>query len=619
MKRESNLDLNDLEINQIIELLEGFNKSYRQGTPEITDEEYDRIYIHLKSLSPNDKYFENIEKEEEETFSSKKVQHSQQMLSIDKAYSIEDIEKYLVRVTKFAKNTKNQKFLIKATAKLDGMAGNYEENKLLTRGDGEYGFDITKILKQGVKSIGGKNTGLGEIVLDLNFFNKHLSQKFSHPRNVIVGIAGSDKINDEAQKALKAGAVHFIPHSSLTGWEGNSEDLMENFYSIMNKVKVSDFPTDGVVLEVLDDEIKQLMGSTNHHYNWQIAYKEKGETANCNVASISWQLGRTGRCTPVLNVSETELSGAKIKRVTAHHAGMIKKLGLGKGAVIEIIRSGEVIPKIVNVIKKSKDFKMIKSCPSCGSSLIWQNDFLVCIDHKNCPEQQIASLVHFFNILGNVDLFGNRTIEKLYKGSFDSLEKIYSMKKQDFEDLGFGPKQSSNAIEQLIRSRQEEIDDWRFLAAFGLQYLGIGESKRLLKAFPLSELNKLKVEEIQNLSGFGPIASPVIVEEINQLWATINKLLDFRFKLRMTDTNSIKALASSPISNKRIIFTGKMKSSREGMQENASTLGASIQTSVNKKTDILVVGENVGEKKLELAKTLGIKILSESEYYDLIK
>ena len=609
--------LNQLDVKDLVTLLEQFNKSYREGRPEITDKEYDLIHTSIKALHPNEIFFNKVESEPLEAFSSKKIQHSSPMLSIDKAYSFEEVQKYLERVKKHENNLTSISCTFRASPKLDGMAGNYENDKLVTRGDGESGFDISKILAEGVIAVGGDNTGSGEIVLEQKFFDKFLSTKFSHPRNVIVGIAGSDKINDDARKALESGAVLFVPHSSLESWSGNCDQLLSNFSKVISKAKISPYPTDGVVLEVIEERIKKSMGSTNHHHNWQIAYKEKGETAISTVNSISWQLGRTGRCTPVLNIEEAEISGAKIRRVTAHHAGMIKKLNLGKGAIIEIIRSGEVIPKIVDVIKASKKTEIISSCPSCGKILEWNNDFLVCNNRYNCKDQQLSKLVHFFNILGNVDLLGSKTLEKFFEAGFTTLESIYSVKLENMITLGLGPKQSSNIMDQILRSKTEEIDDWRFLAAFGIPHLGKAESKRLLSKVPLEKINELSSKEIETIEGFGPIASPSIYKEIQHIWPTISLLINIGFSLRSTESKKIEV--DSSVFNLNIIFTGKMDLSRPEMHKRAMELGANVQSSVNKKTDILVIGENVGQVKIEKANKFGVKVLTEKEYYELIK
>ena len=153
------------------------------------------------------------------------------------------------------------------------------------------------------------------------------------------------------------------------------------------------------------------MGATTHHYRWQIAVKRKGETAVTQVENIQWQVGRTGNVTPVLEVTPVALSGATIRRVTAHHAGMLTKLGIGPGARIEIIRSGEVIPKLERVLETAEQIVLPETCPACGLELSWKGDFLRCT-HVNCPAQTEQRISHWFRTLGNADWFGIKTIKE---------------------------------------------------------------------------------------------------------------------------------------------------------------------------------------------------------------
>ena len=194
-----------------------------------------------------------------------------------------------------------------------------------------------------------------------------------------------------------------------------------------------------------------------------------------------------------------ELSGATVRRVTAHHAGNVKTLKLGKGAVISVERSGEVIPKIVAVIQTASRTQIAKNCPSCGNTLTWQRDFLICTNHSDCPAQVENTLEHFFKIHGQVDGFGSKSIEKLVAAGIDTLEKIYDSSVENFQEAGFGPGQSKNLRTELDRSLLVETEDWRFLGAFGIPQLGLGDSRRLLQHMRLNDLAKVTQEEIMAL------------------------------------------------------------------------------------------------------------------------
>jgi DNA ligase (NAD+) len=379
-----------------------------------------------------------------------------------------------------------------------------------------------------------------------------------------------------------------------------------------------DYPIDGMVAEVTDEDLRAHMGATAHHYRWQIAIKTRGETAVTTVEDIHWQVGRTGNLTPVLQVAPVSLSGATIRRVTAHHAGMVKAIRPGRGARIEIIRSGEVIPKIERVIEPSDDFTIPEECPSCAGPLTWQNDFLKC-RNPACRAQAGQRIRYWFQTLGTADWFGIKTVQKLVAAGYDTLEKIYDLRREDFEKLGFGPVQSRNLAEALELSRTKPVEDWRFLAAFGIADLGKGESRRLLTFFPLKMLPQVKAGDIEKIHGFGKKTSESITGGLAAIGETFRHMLALGFNLQETPLAGKESGAESPVAGKGIVFTGRMQGgSREEMQARARRLGARVQSAVSGKTDYLVCGQKVGRTKLDKARRLGVTILGEDEYRKMI-
>ena len=246
-----------------------------------------------------------------------------------------------------------------------------EDQLLVTRGDGIHGNDITSSFDKGVVDAGNGISGVGELVITADYFEAHLKNLgYAHPRNICVGVVNSDEVNEDFVKALKDGAVRFVPYSTLNRWEGSFAELIEDHDTIQQQIKEScEYPTDGVVAEITHTELKSVLGSTSHHNRWQIAIKQRSKTKETTIKSINWQTKRTGRVTPVLEVEPIELSGATVRRVTAHHAGNVKTLKLGKGAVISVERSGEVIPKIVSVVKTASMTQISETCASCGCVL----------------------------------------------------------------------------------------------------------------------------------------------------------------------------------------------------------------------------------------------------------
>lgn len=606
------------QIAQLAAQLEAYNAAYRSGKPLVDDATYDGLVEQLRRLDPHHPYLKAVEPE---AFSGRvEVRHPSPMLSTDKAYTDAQLERYVARVQKEADAAGLQKILFRVTPKLDGLAGRDDGQVFASRGNGFVGYDITDAFTKGVLPLGGRGHGLGEIVVVQSYFEKQLADKFEHPRNMVVGIVSSDTLNGDAQQALEEGMVHFVPYSQLPSWEGSGEALLKETEAIIQSFAGSlDYPMDGVVVEALDQALKTRMGATTHHYRWQIAIKRKGQTAVTQVENIQWQVGRTGNVTPVLEVTPVLLSGATIRRVTAHHAGMLTKLGIGPGACIEIIRSGEVIPKLEQVLEAAAEITIPKTCPACGLELSWKGDFLRCT-HVNCPAQTEQRISHWFRILGNADWFGIKSIKRIVAGGFDSLEKIYAMTVSDFSSLGFGPVQSANLTEALRISRTKAVEDWRFLAALGIPDLGVGDSRKLLQHYALEELAALDIQQIINISGFGEITSHSIIQGLAEVGGTLHHLLNLGFNLERTPKAASAGIPNGPLSGKSLVFTGKMQhGSREAMQDEARRLGANVQSAVSGATDFLICGEKVGAAKRSKAAQLGVQMLSEEEYYQLIK
>ena len=606
-------------IELLVEKLQRYNHAYRQGKPLISDTEYDNLVEELRTLMPGHPFLHQVEPEK---FSERReIRHPQAMLSTEKAYTKEALTRFIERVEKCADENNLATPNFRLTPKLDGLAARDDGRIFATRGNGETGYEISSAFAKGVRPIGGRGQGLGEIVISNTYFEEHLAAHFEHPRNLVVGIVNSDTLNPYAAKALKAGAVQFVPYQQLPSWQGSGTELLAHIKELkIDLANQTDYPLDGLVAEVINPELKQLMGATDHHYRWQIAIKNKGETAQSRIISITWQVGRTGTITPVLEVEPVNISGATIRRVTAHNAGLVKEQGLGSGALIEIIRSGEVIPKLEKVVATAPHVELPKNCPSCNSKLEWNNDFLKC-RNPHCPAQAEQRIIHWFKTLGTADWFGIKTIKRLVENGFDSLEQIYAMTEKDFNKLEFGPQQSLNLSQALALSRSKEVEDWRFLAAFGIPSLGRGDSRRLLTQITLNELlDGVKAETIAKIPGFAELTSETITQGLDQCRPQIRHMLALNFNIKLTPRFAEETLKTLPLANKSIVFTGKMeKGSREEMEDEARRLGARIQKAVSGKTTYLVCGKNVGARKTEKARQLGVNVISEEDYLKLLE
>ena len=605
-------------IDKIVQTLKDYNEAYRKGSPIVSDAAYDQLVEALRNRDPDHPFLHAVEPE---AFSGKKeIRHPMPMLSTDKAYTKKALERFVARVSKAAKATLIEDIVYRVTPKLDGLAGRDDGRILASRGNGEVGYDISNVFLKGVVPVGGRGLGVGEIVIKKSYFNEHLSAAFEHPRNMVVGIVSSDTLNEFAQKALEDQAVHFVPYSRLAFWEGDADILLRDMDAILTDLAgQTDYPMDGAVAEVTSPEIRDIMGATAHHYRWQIAIKTKGDTAVTEVDAVTWQVGRTGNVTPVMEVKPISLSGATIRRVTAHHAGMVRKEKIGRGSQIEIIRSGEVIPKLEKVLNPSQDVVLPSVCPVCQTPLVWRNDFLKC-DNRLCRAQMEQGISHWFKTLGNADWFGIKTIRKLVENGYDCLEKIYALTEAEFINMGFGPVQSKNLAEALDISRNKPVEDWRFLAALGISNLGTGDSRKLLSHMSLQDLLAADRSRIENINGFGGITSLSIHKGIQDLRETIDHMLALGFNLVISPLVHEMQPAESIIAGKGIVFTGKMRhGSREVMQSDARRLGARVQTAVSSTTDMLVCGGKVGAAKIAKARTLNVTILSEDDYIAVIR
>ena len=615
--------IEDLSDDELADFCIIANQSYREGKPIVSDQDYDFVFLAaLNSRQPNHPFLQELEVEHE-GFSEEKVKLPERMLSTNKAYSWTDIQKWLERVAKSAEeiNLLVDDIEIKGTAKLDGFAGYDDGAKLYTRGDGNKGSDISRVFERGlgVYKDAKRGLGAGEIVVKRSYFEAHLSQHFEYPRNFQASLIKEKELDHFAKKAIVDKAALFVPFKELPHWLGDISALTNNFVTIVGGLESGvDFDVDGVVFEVINAELKRHMGANRKFHRWQVAYKENKEKAQVKVLSVTAQVGRTGKITPVAELEPTQLSGATIYRATGHNYGLVKEQGLGAGSVVELTRSGLVIPKINRVIKPS-EVSIPNQCPSCKSEPVWESDFLMCMNHENCRDQIVGKMGYFYKVLANNDGFGMATIQKLYDHGQRQVSDIYLLTQEELMEMGFGEKTSQNLIDQLKRSRQESIEDWRFLAAFGVPRLGMGNCENLLKYCALENVFNLSVEDIANIEGFAELTSELIVSGLLSIKEEYEKLIADGFNLESTLLISSDSQDSHPLRNKRIVFTGTMSQSRADLTKQAKSFGVKVSSSVSSKTDYLVTGENVGQSKLKVAKGKDISILTESDYLQILK
>ena len=273
----------EMSLEELVSFLKEANAAYRSGQSIIDDVTYDQIYFaELTSREPEHSFLNTVEPEAEEETStaSKKVRHLNPMLSTDKAYTQDEITAFVTRVIKFAERLgiEESALQFRITPKLDGMAANYNDDILATRGNGQLGNDISRNLQRGLVTLGGTNTGVGEIVISEAYFRENLNDQFSHPRNFVTGLIGADNLSKEAVEAMQDKVIRFVPYSQLNNELCGTEALRQDIEILCAKIEAEcQYPVDGSVIDVMNPELRETMGSTNHHHNWQIAKKLKGE------------------------------------------------------------------------------------------------------------------------------------------------------------------------------------------------------------------------------------------------------------------------------------------------------------------------------------------------------
>lgn len=618
------LPVNALSDEQLGNLCVFLNDEYRAGRPAVSDDAFDLVY--LKELSvrvPDHPLLTRPQRTESAVAPKGMVKHPSEMLSTLKAYSIDEIETYVNRCIKAGASIgmTASDIRYKVTAKLDGIAGRLASDiqSLYTRGDGEFGNDISHLIRNGLVIKGdGSSDGVGEVVMPLSYFDAHLQEEFSHPRNVISGMASSDNYNEYALKALQDGAVHLVLYKDMPNIECNGETLLADLESMEKTIKdESDYPLDGLVIEVIDENLKNEMGRASNHHHWQVAKKEAGETAVTEIIDEILQIGKTGRITHVFLIKPTRISGCEVRRISGKNARYVKEHGLGKGAELTIIRSGEVVPNHLTT-NKPVTANIPDSCPCCGEQTVWKKSpldgvdtFLVC-ENISCPAQSQRSIMHHFKTV-KIDQFGKATVKQLGDAEYTTIEQIYMMNHEAFVCAGFGSGKAKQLLAEIQRGLNEPVRDNYLLASLGISKLGRGSSEKLLAVYRIDELRGITANQLEAIHGFGDKNSVSISTALNKHADTLDFLMK-RFSVVHTQDQE-PASEGGSLDGVNIVFTGSMSGNRDEMKKDAKSKGAKVQSGVNGKTQLLCCGENVGAKKLEAAKEKGVEIISESDYW----
>ena len=530
------------------------------------------------------------------------------MLSIEKKYTHEGVKKWV-------EDTNDKEYLVEP--KYDGMAARYQGGILATRGNGIQGENISERLPH--LTIIGKlpkdnNISIyGEVIIPIKYFEENLADEYKNPRNAVVGIVKAKSIKPAGIKALQDGGVHFVLHDQAKVLKVKKENLLneERWEEILEEMFHQEYPLDGVVIKVTSDELKASLGATQHHEKWQVAYKSPAERKWSAVKEIKDQVGRTGRVTSVAVIDPIELSGATVTNVTLHNFEFVKESGIGLGSKVEVMRSGEVIPFITNVIPADKPHRPGTKCPACKTKLKTDGKYLEC-PNKNCPARTSQSIEYFFKVL-DVDDLGLKTIEKFINElNVENVIDFYDLKPNQISPLdGFGETIANKIVRNIHATLDKKITPYQLLQALGIKEIGPATSKWIINQHGFENLPNLKKEDLENVKGIGPKKAEHFINSIKSQWWIVEGLQKRRLNFRESKKTSKFKGHSFAVTGKKATY------SRDELIEMIEKNGGNYKTSVTTGLDYLIAGENAGSK-LTKAETLGIKIINEDEFFDMI-
>lgn len=609
---------------------------YYSGKASISDEDYDKLESELKSLDANSFALDIVGST---VFNFEKVAHTSKMLSLNKTYKIADLIKW-----------KESHELI-ATYKIDGSSCSliYNNGKLelaKTRGDGKFGENITnKILyldSVPKKIISNENIEIrGEVycteenfVLLSEYMQSLGLERPSSLRNIVAGILGR-KENIELAKYLSFQAFEYINNDSDSiNFEIEKFRILEslnlktpNYVIIKNEKdaktfidEAQEFMTegnyliDGIVFTYNNINLHKELGDTAHHPKYKMAYKIQGETKEATLDTISWQVSRNGILTPVANIEPVEISGAKISRVTLHNYGMVKANNLKSGDIIRIVRSGEVIPKFLEVIKESNnDYEVPSNCPSCRE-LVEEVDIRLICKNDSCPAQVKDSILNFIQKIGIDDLSSKRLEELINAKLVKSIDDLYSLTEDQLMTLD---KVKEKLATKLIKSieKSKKADLITFLAALGISGGAYNKCEKIVNAGvnTIEKIKALTPEKLQAIDSFAEKSSNDYVDSLKSKFTLIDKLTDHGFKFK------VKEHRESNITGKKFCITGSLSMKRSDLQKIIKENSGLAVTTVSKETDYLITNDvESTSSKFKKAKELEIPIINEEAFLKLL-
>lgn len=641
---------------------------YVLARPEISDSEYDALFRELVDLEKKYPLLASPDSPTHRvgsgTLSSEfaKIPHAVPMLSIDSLFTIQEVEEFDARIRK-SLGVEEVEYV--AEPKFDGASASllYEDGVFvrgLSRGDGANGEDITTNLKT-VRTIPLRLRGVnvprrlevrGEVLISHASFvqlNERMLKigetPFANPRNATAGTLRRLDSRLVAERGLE-----FIPwgfptpsqiatdtHSSgmdrLAEWGFKITKERSVGSGVASIVKFHDelearrdaagYDLDGIVAKVNEFKYWETLGSTARSPRWMLAYKFTPRQATTTILQIDVQVGRTGRLTPRAVLSPVSLAGATISHATLHNPRFARDLDVRIGDTVVIERAGDVIPKVITVVRDRRPndtipFQMPAACPECGSAPVEDGEYLLC-PNASCPAQLRERAIHLASRGAlSIDGLGEKIVAQLWtSGMLTKLEDIFALNAARLAELErFGQKSADNLILQIERAKQAPLD--RFLVALGIPEVGETTAKILARRFrSLQGVRAATEAELLQVDGVGP----EMARCITQFFAnpSNSQMIDAMLSHGVRPVELSAAVEGGPFSGFSFVFTGTLEArTREEAGAEAEKRGGRVVDSVSAKTDFVVAGANAGSKLVK-AEKLGVRVLTPAEFEDALQ
>lgn len=615
---------------------------YYAGKPQISDAAYDKIEDELRLLAPEHPALTRVGSDI--VSDSEKIAHDLPMLSLQKTYVPADLYRWAAAQD------------VVGTVKVDGVSMSliYEDGKLVlgkTRGNGVVGENVTSKIRwvPGIAtslSSKGRIEIRGEVYCTEENFLK-LSDTMAElgldrpvsPRNIVAGLMGRKTHVDLARffrffaftVVDYGGALRLKTEMDGFTWLGKNgftlpfpklvkgERQIDAYLAeVRDLIEADEFPIDGAVFGYNNLELHAELGNTSHHPRYKMSFKWQGDTAESVIKEIFWSPSRLGIISPVAVIEPVTLSGAQITNITLYNAAHVKAFNLKPGDRIEIVRSGEVIPKFLQVVTAaSGDYAWPERCPACTSVLEFDGVRLKCRNVTGCPAQQVGAVLNWIRCAEIDDLSEKRLMPLVDKGLVKTMADLYRLSLDDFYVIPqTKEKMATKLYNNIQKSRSLPLA--AFLNGLGIEGAGQTTWEKLLEVFPtLSALQKASVSEIVEIEGFASKTAGQIVEGLAARKAIIDDLLSAGVVPKAPEQG---AGGDGPLSGKTLVITGALSMPRADVEKAIKAAGGKTGSSVSKATFAVITDDpDSGSSKMKKAKDLGVQVWNEQKLWDIIE